>query len=79
MLKRAITGFFILLSVIGFILLKQFSNLFFDALVMIIMYCSLYETIKVYKKDLKSVDYSLYLMPAIMCLIFTNFGRRLNE
>ena len=70
MLKRAITGLFILLTVVGFIVLKQFSNLFFDALIMLIMYCSLYETIKVYKIDNKSIDYSVYLTPAIMCVIF---------
>ena len=70
MLKRTITGFFILLTVVGFILLKQFSNLFFDALIMIIMYASLFETINVYKIDGKKVDYSVFLTPAVMCVIF---------
>lgn len=70
MLKRLITGIFILLTVAAFVVLKQFSNLIFDALIMLIMYGSLYETIKVYKIDGKSIDYSVYLTPAIMCVIF---------
>ena len=70
MLKRTITGFFILVAVIGFLILKQFSDLIFDALILIIMYCSLYETIKVYKLSNKEIDYSLYLIPAILCVIF---------
>lgn len=70
MLKRTITGFFILVAVIGFLILKQFNDLIFDALILIIMYCSLYETIKVYKLAKKEIDYSLYLLPAILCVIY---------
>lgn len=70
MLKRLITGIFILLTVATFIVLKQFNSLIFDALIMIIMYGSLYETIKVYKTDGKNIDYSVFLTPALMCVIF---------
>lgn len=70
MKKRIVTGFFILLGVVGFLLLKQFSNLFFDALILVIMYGSLYEVGKVYKTDGKEIDYLIYLLPAIFCLIF---------
>lgn len=70
MLKRTITGFFILVAVIGFLILKQFNDLIFDALILIIMYCSLYETIKVYKLGEKEIDYTIYLIPALMCVIF---------
>ena len=69
MLKRTITGFFILLVTAGFILLKQFSNLFFDAFILVIMYGSLFEVVRVYKIAGKQVDYVLFLIPALLCVL----------
>lgn len=73
MLKRSITSVFILLGVILFVVLKQFSNLFFDAFVLIIMYGALFETIKVYRKANKDIDILVCLVPALLCAIF-NFA-----
>ena len=70
MLKRTITGAFILLGVALFIFLKQFSNLIFDAFLLVIMYCSLVETVRVYNKDNKHIDYLIFIVPAVLCAIF---------
>lgn len=70
MLKRTITGFFILLTVVGFLVLKQFNDIIFDVLALIIMYCALYETVKVYKIANKKIEYAVFLTPAIIFAIF---------
>lgn len=70
MLKRTITGAFILICVALFIFLKQYSNLIFDAFLLIIMYGALIETVRVYKKDNKHIDYLIFIVPAFICLIF---------
>ena len=70
MVKRTITGAFILAFVALFIFLKKFNDIVFDSFILLVMYCSLYETRKVYKLANKETDISIYLLPAIMCTIF---------
>ena len=71
MLQRTITGAFILLFTVAFVLLTQVSGLFFDAFALIIMFVSLYEVINAYKlTDKRPTAWALYLVPALMCLIF---------
>lgn len=70
MLKRTLTGAVILLFTVAFIMLKQFHNIIFDIFVLLLSYGALYETSKAYKKAGKKVDYSLYLVPASICVIF---------
>ena len=70
MLKRTITGFFILLTVVVFLVLKQFSSIYFDALSLVIMYCALFETVRVYKVANKKIDYAVFLIPITICTIF---------
>lgn len=70
MLKRTLTGAVILIVTLGFVLLKQFHNLIFDALVLVLAYGGVYEISKMYHLSGKKVDYSLYLVPAISCVIF---------
>ena len=50
MLKRTLTGAVILLITAIFVLLKQISSLFFDAFALMLIYASLFEVIKAYKK-----------------------------
>lgn len=66
MLKRTITGLIILIITAGFVLLKQFSPLFFDTFALIIIFGSIFEVIKAYKKG-NNEPYSLllYLSPVI--------------
>ena len=71
MLKRSITGAIILLITLLFVVLKQFSPIFFDAYVLIIMYGGLYEMYKSTETSRKAVDYiALSIVPALACLIF---------
>lgn len=71
MLKRSITGAVILLITLLFVVLKQFSPIFFDVYVLIIMYGGLYEMYKSTQNSTKAVDYiTLSMVPAIACLIF---------
>jgi len=69
MLKRTLTGLVILIITAGFVLLKQFNSLFFDAFVLIMMYASLIEVIKAYKKgNQQSHTAVLLCVPALMFL-----------
>ena len=71
MLKRTITGAAIFVVVLAFVLLKQVHALFFDALVLTVIYASLYEVINAYKTNYKRVNQvALYAVPALMCLVF---------
>lgn len=72
MLKRTITGGVILLLTLLFVVLKQFSPLFFDAYVLIIMYGSIYEMYKVHQISGKRADFILLsIVPALACFAFT--------
>ena len=71
MLKRSITGAVILLITLLFVVLKQFSPLFFDAYVLIIMYGAIYEMYKVHQLSGKQADFiTLSIVPAVVCVIF---------
>ena len=71
MKKRLPTSIFILIVTIGFVLLRQFSLLFFDALVLAIMTGSVLEIIRVHKKINRKIDVGLLLLvPVIECVIF---------
>ena len=71
MLQRTITGAFIVLFTVAFVLLKQVSNLFFDAFALIIMYISLYEVLGAYKVAKKKTNpVLLYFMPIVIALVF---------
>lgn len=79
MLKRSITGSVILLITLLFIVLKQFSPIFFDVYVLIIMYGGLYEMFKSTPNSIKNVDYvTLGIVPALACLIF-NLEKDFNK
>lgn len=70
MLKRTITGAVILAVTLIFVILKQYSDLFFDAYVLIMSYASLIEVASAYKLSSKKVNLPLLLfIPAVMCLI----------
>lgn len=70
MLKRIITGAAILLITVAAVLLKQFSNLIFDAFLLVLSYGALYEVIKAYKFSGKKIDLLVYIFPALFCAIF---------
>ena len=71
MKKRLPTSIAILIFTLAFVLLKQFSPLFFDAFALVIMFGSIIEIIKVNKKQEKQIDISvLVLAPVALCLIF---------
>ena len=71
MLKRSITGAVILMITLLFVVLKQFSPLFFDAYVLIIMYGAIYEMFKVHQIANKQADFiTLCFVPAAACAIF---------
>lgn len=70
MLKRTLTGAVILIVTLGFVLLKQFSTMIFDAFVLLLSYGALYEVSKAYKSVGKKVDYTIYLVPILICTIF---------
>lgn len=63
-MKRTLTGLLILIVTVGFVLLRQFSELIFDAFLIVIMYGAIYEVTKTYKSSNKKVDQVLlYLYP----------------
>lgn len=71
MLKRSITGFFILLALAGFLALRVVSFLFFDAFILVIIYGCLFEILRVrdfHKHKLYST--LLYIYPALLALIY---------
>lgn len=71
MLKRTITGLFIFIVVAGFVALRHFSVLFFDALALAIMYGAIVEMIKANKVANKKVDYVvLFIYPAALASIY---------
>lgn len=71
MLKRTITGFFILLFTAGFIALRQVSPLFFDAFMLVIMYASVVEVALASKfSDRKIAKVLVFLYPAIVAVIY---------
>lgn len=70
MLKRVLTGAVILIVTLGFVLLKQFSDIIFDVFVLILAYGALFEVKKAYRDVGKKSDPLLYLIPALACLIF---------
>lgn len=71
MLKRTITGAVILLITALFVVLKQFSPLFFDAYLLIVMYGALYEMLRVHQLSGRRADFiTLFLVPTVACLIF---------
>lgn len=75
MLKRTITGFFILLFIAGFTALREVSVYFFDALALILMVGSIVEMCLACKFSNKKVNKVLvFVYPAILaCIyIFTN-------
>ena len=70
MLTRIITGAFILLFTVAFVLLKQVSPLFFDAFVLIISVGAIYEINKAYKNVGKKVNWILLIFATLsICLI----------
>lgn len=71
MLKRTITGFFILLVLAGFIALREVSILFFDAFVLFLIYGCLFEVLKArgYHKH-KFHSALLYIYPTILAAIY---------
>lgn len=71
MLKRTITGFFILLFTVGFIALRQVSPLFFDAFMLVIMYGSVVEMSLASKfSDKKIAQVLVFLYPAMVACIY---------
>ncbi len=71
MLKRTITGGIIFLITLLFVALKQFSPLFFDAYLLIIMYGAIYEMYRVHQLSGKQADFiSICFIPLVACAIF---------
>ena len=70
MVKRTITSVFILAFVVLFVVLKQFSDLIFDAFLLLMMYGALIETVNVYKKAEKKIDIMIFIIPIVICTIF---------
>ena len=71
MLKRSITGFFILLAVVGFVFLREVSVLFFDAFALIILIGATLEMILACKFKNKKVDkIVLAIFPIVLMLTY---------
>lgn len=71
MKKRLPTSIVILVFTIGFVLLRQFSRLFFDAFALTMMLGSVIEVVRVQKKQNKKIDAGLlFLVPVLECLIY---------
>ena len=71
MKKRLPTSIFILIFTIGFVLLRQFSLLFFDAFALTMMLGSVIEVVKVQKKQGHKIDaLLLYAVPLALFAIF---------
>lgn len=71
MAKRILTGAVIFVLTLGFVLLKQVSPLFFDALVLIISIGSIFEISNAYKQVGKDINkIGLIFATCMFCLIF---------
>lgn len=71
MKKRLPTSIVILIFTIGFVLLRQFSNLFFDAFALTMMMGSVIEVVRVQKKQGKKIDsWLLFAVPLAIFAIF---------
>ena len=71
MKKRLPTSIFILIFTIGFVLLRQFSLLFFDAFALTMILGSVIEVVRVQKKQNKKIDaWLLYAVPVALFAIF---------
>ena len=71
MIKRAITGFFILILTAGFIALREISTLFFDAFVVILMFGSVVEMLLASKFSDKKINKILVMVyPVLLTLIY---------
>lgn len=71
MLKRTITGFFILLVLAGMTALRMFSRVFFDALVLVLSYGCIVETFMAFKiVDKKFLKFPIFLLPVGFWAIF---------
>ncbi len=71
MLKRTITGFFILLVLAGFMALREVSVLFFDAFILFLIYGCLFEVLKstgMHKHKFHSA--LLYMYPALLACTY---------
>lgn len=71
MLKRTITGFFIIAVLAGFIFLREVSVLFFDALVLALIYGAIVEicfAIKLFNKKFSATVLLVY--PAVLACIY---------
>ena len=71
MKKRLPTSIVILVFTIGFVLLRQFSKLFFDAFALTMVLGSVIEVVRAQKKQNKKIDaWLLYLVPFAIFAIF---------
>ncbi len=71
MLKRTITGIFILLFVVGFTALRLVSAYFFDAFVLILLYGCLFEVAKSYRQNGKEISIPiLAIYPIVLFAIY---------
>lgn len=71
MLKRTITGFFIILFIAGFTALRQVHELFFDAFALILMYGAIVEMCLANKFINKRVEkVVLFIYPVILACIY---------
>ena len=71
MKKRLPTSIFILIFTVGFVLLRQFSLLFFDAFALTMMLGSVIEVVRVQKKQNQKIDaWLLYAIPVALFAIF---------
>lgn len=71
MKKRLPTSIAIVILTVGFVLLRQFSSLFFDVFACVIMLGSVFEIVRIHKNDKRPVDaVLLYLVPIAEALIF---------
>lgn len=79
MKKRLPTSIAILVFTLGFVLLKQFSPLFFDAFAFIMMMGSIIEIIRIHKKQNKQIDVPvLVLVPVALMVIFNLASGKLS-
>lgn len=74
-MKRTLTGLLILIVTVGFVLLRQFSELIFDVFIIVILYGSIYEMIKAYKANNKKVDQVLLYLYPIALVAFSIITR----
>lgn len=79
MKKRLPTSIAILIFTLGFVLLKQFSPLFFDGFAFVIMMGSIIEIIRIHKNQGKPIDIPvLVIIPAVLALIFNLTSGKLS-